>query len=291
MKVLLTGASGMVGRHFVQMCAGEHELVTLGRYALPEAGDNVRHISHDFSVEKELPLDNLKVDAIIHLAQSRTFRNFPDDLPMTWRINTLSTLALLEYARRQSVETFILASTGGLYEQFHAPLAETSPIRRPEDLQPYFASKLAAEAACGAYRTLIRTVVTRLFFPFGAHQDGGQLFPRLVDSVQRGVPIRMGAPDGMLFNPVHAGDAASALRSLLSSDFEGVVNVAGNDLINLRSFVGLIGEAVGLSPKFETEGKAESFVADISRLTAITSLGFNPLSRAVRESIVATPLS
>jgi nucleoside-diphosphate-sugar epimerase len=101
----------------------------------------------------------------------------------------------------------------------------------------------------------------------------------------------MGAPDGMLFNPVHAGDAASALRSLLSSDFEGVVNVAGNDLINLRSFVGLIGEAVGLSPKFETEGKAESFVADISRLTAITSLGFNPLSRAVRESIVATPLS
>jgi len=289
MRILLTGSSGMIGSRLIGEFSDRHEFVTLGRRPTPVAGGSIRHVFHDFSATTkplDLPTDD-RFDAIVHLAQARRFRDFPDAITETFLVNSLSTLSLLEYGRLTGVDTFVLASTGGLYEPSRDALTETSPIKHPCDLDPYFGSKLAAEAMCGAYSSLFRIVVPRFFFPFGPRQDPGQLFPRLVGSVKEGRPIRLGGDAGLEFNPIPAGIAADVVESMLHSEISGPVNVAGSEVIDLRAFVGYISSALGRKAVFEDVGQADRLVADVTVLGSFWSRSVYSLEEAVREATVS----
>lgn len=288
MRILVTGSSGMIGSRLISRFSERHEFVTLGRRPFTQGVGSIRHVFHDFSIQGEsLNLAGEgRFDAIVHLAQARAFRDFPRTITETFHVNSSSTLALLEYARTTGVETFVLASTGGLYEPHGDPLNEASRLKSPTFLDPYFASKLTAEAMCGSYSSLFRIVVPRFFFPFGHDQDPGQLFPRLIASVNEGRPIRIGGPSGLAFNPIPAGSAADAVEAILCANASGPVNVAGAEIVDLRTFVGFISSAIGKPAVFETSGDPDRLVADISLLKSFWSGPSMPLEHAVHDALV-----
>ena len=75
---------------------------------------------------------------------------------------------MLEYARRQEVPKFILASTSSLYGDDDSPAhSETDPTDRP--LAPYAASKKGAEAFAYSYHHLYQLDVSvlRYFTVYG----------------------------------------------------------------------------------------------------------------------------
>jgi UDP-glucose 4-epimerase len=243
MRVLVTGANGFIGRRFVETHGTDHELFGLVRTPAPDV-PGVEWIVHDL-VE---PLAGAAlpdhVDAIVHLAQSRRYREFPDGARDVFEVNTRSTLELLEYARGAGADSFIYASSGGIYGYSYERLLESDPVN---PLNFYFSSKYAAELLIANYQSLFRTIIFRFFFVYGPEQRG-MLVPSLVERVRRGDEVVVEGDPGLRVNPIYVDDAVRALESALRHPASGLFNIAGDETVTMTELVELIGEVAHQTP-------------------------------------------
>jgi nucleoside-diphosphate-sugar epimerase len=237
-RILVTGAGGFVGARLLERLQGEHELYPVVRSA-PD--DSREWIVQDLAEPLDLARLPERIDAVIHLAQSRRYREFPGGAEDMFAINVASTFHLLEYARRAGAQTFLLASTGGIYGYSYEALVETSPAN---PLNFYLTSKHVAESLVGNYQGLFRTVVFRFFFVYGPGQEG-MVVPTLLEKVRKGDQISIAGRPGQRINPIHVEDAVSVFRPALELERSDVFNVAGDEIVSIRELVGLIEEATG----------------------------------------------
>ena len=264
--ILLTGATGLLGNRVAEVSPSDCRLITIGRSPCIGLPANVEHLNLDLTdpnFGERLPT---RVDSVIHLAQSRLFREFPRGAIDVFSVNTQSTALLLDHAVKSGCKEFIYASTGGVYKP-SAVLTESSSVLGFEDMQVYQASKLAAEAMLGAYARTIRVVALRIFFMYGEGQQESMLIPRLIRSVRDSRPISLIGSEGFRLNPLYVGDAASLVWKITDSNFSGVLNVAGPQELTLKKIGELIGRRVGKAPLFETSsGVPLDFRVSLERL-------------------------
>lgn len=266
---VVTGAGGLVGRHLVPMLAEQWDVIAIAR----TEGDSMPHVRH---LVRDLSADGFtdglpdRVDAVVHLAQSRRFREFPDGAADVLAVNVTATERLARYAARAGATHFVYASSGGVYAPSTEPFVEEAPIATPAQAGWYQASKLASEALVHAYRGLFVPVVLRPFFIYGAGQQRHMLIPRLCDTVRRGDAVQLAGDDGMLISPTHATDAARCIVESLSLTEAATINVRGPDVLSLRAICELMGSALGVAPKFTNVGAAgPAYVADNRRMNAL----------------------
>jgi UDP-glucose 4-epimerase len=209
-------------------------------------------------------------DAVIYLAQSERFRDFPDGATDMFAVNTAGAAQMLEYARRSGCRTFVYASTGGVYAPRSAAVDEEAPLAPTSSLGFYAATKLAAEQLAQQYSALFDVVVLRFFFVYGRGQQSHMLVPRLIASVREGRSIQLAGNDGIRINPTHVDDAVCAVTAALDKRTRGTVNVAGPEVVSLRALAGIIGEAVGREPVFavKPDQAPRDLVADTTRMAS-----------------------
>ena len=121
MKILVTGAAGFVGRRLVPLLAsaGHHVLALIHRPLDSQVRVSFERYSVDV-LQIDLGADPLGslgggFDAVIALAQSQHFRDFPDHAEEIFAVNVSAHLKLLEWSRITGVRRFIYASSGGIY--------------------------------------------------------------------------------------------------------------------------------------------------------------------------------
>lgn len=270
MKILVTGATGFIGNHLVKKLQSEHEVfaLTRSRQTQPKSKGLVwieQNLSHPLD-HSSLPL---KIDAVIHLAQSKFYKDFPEQAHDIFSVNVVSTLNLLEYARQTGAQRFIFTSTGGVYGNSHEKkFVETDPV---SPLNFYLSSKCAAELLVSNYQQFFDTTVFRLFFVYGAGQPRTMLIPRLVHSVLSGEPIILRGYEGIQINPIYVADVVNALQRALKLTGHNLINLAGPDVLPMREICRLIGVEVGRQPIFEVlneEGPAD-LIGDVTRAQAL----------------------
>lgn len=238
MRVIVTGASGFIGRHVLERLEAEHELYPVVR----RAPDDTRPwIVQDLAQPLDLSRLPRRIDAVIHLAQSKRYREFPAGAEDVYAVNVHSTFQLLEYARTAGAQMFVLASTGGIYGYSYEALVETSPAN---PLNFYLTSKHVAESLVANYQEFLRTVMFRLFFVYGLGQEG-MLVPTLVEKVRKGDQISIAGRPGQRINPIHVSDAIEVFPAALELDRSDVFNVAGDEIVSIRELVGVIEDATG----------------------------------------------
>jgi nucleoside-diphosphate-sugar epimerase len=281
MRVLLTGASGFVGGHLAPALVNAgHEVICVvrdqARY-VPPPGATAIQVDLLEPFGGALPPS----DAAIHLAQANV--RFPDAANELFRVNSLSTQELLDYARREGAERFLFASTGSVYGFADRPFRESDP---PSSHDFYAVTKTIGEELVAAYRGFFLTGIVRLVAPYGPGQVA-RMIPRLLERVRAGEPITLNAGGRPRLNPIYIDDVVRVLVAWLELGDHAVVNVGGDEAVGVRELAELIGGTVGKDPVFETapNGPAGDIVVDTTRLKELFSPGpLVPLAEGLRRT-------
>jgi len=241
MKILVTGATGFIGSYLVRRLAAQHEVIGLARRPPPPGGPVV-WIAQDLAVGGEYRALPAQIDAVIHLAQSRFYRQFPQQAPDIFAVNVQSTFHLLEYARHAGARCFILASSGGVYGYSPRRCVETDPLH-PDGFF-YAGTKSAAEALISGYQSILHSVILRFFFVYGPGQQG-MLIPTFRQKIRNGEPIVIDGDPGLRINPIHVEDAIRAFEPALHLTHSVVINIAGEEIVSMRDLVMRIAQVLG----------------------------------------------
>jgi len=268
MKVLMTGATGFIGGHLIQTLSPNHELVCLvsdERKTRPLS--NVEWVVQD--LESPLNESNIPshIEAIIHLAQSRHYREFPEKTWDIFQVNLRSTLSLLEFGRRIGIQRFIYASSGGIYGYSYEKFMETDATN---PVNFYLTSKYCSELLIGNYHSYFDTVVFRFFFVYGPNQQS-MLVPRLIQSIQHGEPVIIFGKHGVRINPIHVRDAVKVFQPVIDNPISGIFNVAGDEVVSIKELADTMGKLIGKEPKFiyEKSHVPGDIIGDNSRMKTV----------------------
>jgi len=182
-KVLITGASGFIGREVIDHLCPDHYIYAFARRTQLETGvvahKHIEWILVDIAHESSLATicENIKkkggIDYIIHLAAYYDFDNKPH--PEFERTNVTGTRLLLEQAKKLGPKRFIFASS--LAACNFPPPGEVVNEQSPLDADfPYAVSKKKGEQMLKAYSEYFPCSSVRLAAVYGDWCEYGLLY-------------------------------------------------------------------------------------------------------------------
>jgi len=174
--LLLTGANGFVGKiltHRLQQ-AGFH-VVALSGQSTPAQSSADQHLQCDIRDAQALALAvaQAKPEFVVHLAAvSHVPTSFKNPL-LTWQTNVIGSMNLLEAVKQHAPDAFVLfPSSSEVYGAAFKTADSVDENTPPQPLNPYAASKVAAETAFREYfRQGVKGVIARPFNHIGAQQS------------------------------------------------------------------------------------------------------------------------
>lgn len=297
MNILITGAAGFVGRRLVALLArARHDVLAVVHR--PPDEEHRGFFDHPSVTISQLDLAKAdlgllggrRFDAVIALAQSQYFRDFPERADDIFAVNVAAHLKLLEWSRSRGVKRFIYASSGGIYgSSARVGVAETELLAVDSPLGFYLGSKLCAEVIFQNYRHYFETAaILRPFFIYGPGQRADMLIPRLIRAVREGISIHLQGTDGLRVNPIYVDDAAAAFAAALELRGCQVINVAGPETASLRDIGERVGRLLRRAPVFEeAPGAPSDYVANIDAARALLGAPRTFLDAGLAQAIQA----
>lgn len=275
-RILLTGATGFIGSHFVEAILKETDWDVVMLDGLTYAGNPTRLKEIDvwdqekhrtkfvwwdlkspltFSTEKEIG----EVDYVLHLAAESSVDKSIQNPYGAVMGNVIGTVNLLDWARLHPVKKFIYFSTDEVYGPIDEGTWDESARQAPGN--PYSASKAAAEDVCLAYANTYKLpiVITNTMNVIGERQHPEKYVPMVIKKVLDGEKVTIHAtPDllkaGSRFY-IHARNAFEAIKFILLETEEtikvkdpavGRFNIVGDEeLDNLtlaQKIAGIVGK-------------------------------------------------
>jgi nucleoside-diphosphate-sugar epimerase len=293
MRALVTGAAGFIGSHLSETLVSDGVAVRgvdrLSSYYDPaRKRANISTLLEDDGFEfieanlNELGPEGLleDVDTVFHLAGQPGVRvSWGREFEVYVEDNVLSTQRLLEAAREQSLDRFVLASSSSIYGD--AERFPTSESETPAPVSPYGVTKLAAEHLCQLYFKGFGVPIVRLryFTIFGPRQRPDMAFTRFIRAALEGRPIEVFGDGLQERDFTYVGDAVAATVAAASSGRLGsVYNVSGGNRATVLEVIEALEKLTGKKLSVEhlpgVVGDARRTGADTAR--ARTELGYSP---------------
>jgi nucleoside-diphosphate-sugar epimerase len=247
--VLLTGATGFVGRHApAALVARGYEVHAVARspHAVGRTTDGVRWHAGDLLATNAAAalVEAVGPTHLLHLAwyvEHGLFWHSPENLRWVG-----ATLELVRAFAEAGGGRAVLAGTCAEYAWGgEDPCREGVTPERPATL--YGASKLAVRDVVDAFArgAGLSAAWGRLFLLYGPHEAPARLVPSVTRALLAGEEARCTHGDQWR-DFLHARDAAAAFTALLDSGVEGAVNVASGEPVQIRDVVrtlaGLVNE-------------------------------------------------
>jgi UDP-glucose 4-epimerase len=250
MKVLVTGGSGFIGSNLLPVLTNrdtENSVFAVVREINKATPTNIKLISADLGhIGWTKCLPDEQFDMVIHLAQSKHYRDFPVLTDDIFKINVQATVELAQWSIKHGVKRFLFASTGNVY-------GNSNLVHREEDhCDPktmYGASKFSAEILLKPFSQFIDIVVLRFFGVYGPGQTHAML-PGIIQRFKAGKEITLAENVGVRFNPIYVDDCAEMIYRLMTtvslSAYE-VINIGGEENIDLRQVSSLMENYSGIN--------------------------------------------
>jgi nucleoside-diphosphate-sugar epimerase len=268
-RVLLTGATGFVGRHtLAALAASGHEVHALAR----TRGGEMSHVTwHEVDLLEGASevVDRVEPEILVHLAwyaEHGKFWSSPENV--RW---VEASLALLRAFVAAGGRRAVMAGTCAEYEWSREVYPEDAP-QRPVTLYGAAKHGLHTVAAAYAEQAGLSLAWGRLFFLYGPDEAPERFVPSLVRHLLAGEPAPM--TDGEQRRDfLHTADAGSAFAALADSQIAGAVNIASGTGVPLRELAEQIAGRIGASELLQIgarstpEGEPPALIADVARLS------------------------
>jgi len=232
--IIVTGASGFIGRHFANKFCNEFYMYCIGRRTQRAAAvkehENINWIRQDIAEESGVKIVFSRIkekggaDFILHLAGYYDFDN--EDHPEFERTNIKGTKYILENCLQLNLKRFIYASSLTVTE-FTKPgtiLNEESPA---DATFPYAVSKRICEEMVKNYSIHFPTSILRLAAVFSDWCEYGPLYMFLTTWFSKRWNARILAGKGDSAIPyIHVGDVNNFVNALIKDS----VNQPGHQI-------------------------------------------------------------
>lgn len=262
MKVVVTGATGHVGRALVPF--------------LEQRGHTVIGLSS----KDALPTLDGKA-ALVHLAAwhpPATASTTAEDRRKLIDVNVMGTMRVLEAAREKRVTSVVYASTFEVYGTPEmSPIAESHPTR---PLSDYGATKLAGEdhLLAYAYEEKTRVVALRMPAVYGPGEKTPRLLPNCLAKVAKGERPVIEGDGSDLRDQLYVDDAALAIALALEAESaQGIYNVADGEEHSVAEVARTAMKVAGMSGEPDVaDRKKPRLDYHMSIAKAQSELGFAP---------------
>ena len=283
-KSLVTGGCGFIGSHIVDYLAelGQEVIVVDNRSANNDqfyTTPGVEYLNADITDYSAMSAAMEDVDYVFHLAaESRLQPAIENPIDAITR-NCVGTTVMLQAAREAGVLRFVYSSTSSGYGNNPAPSIETQP---DDCLNPYSASKIAAEKFCKMYYDLygLETVSLRYFNVFGDRSPTRGQYAPVIGIFERqkaaGEPLTIVGDGSQKRDFVYVGDVARAnyLASVmpLHEHIGEVFNVGSGKNYSIKEIANEISNFHTHIPK--RSGEMETTLANIDKIKSV--IGWKP---------------
>jgi nucleoside-diphosphate-sugar epimerase len=275
-KVLVTGASGMVGRNLAAYFKLKGvEIIPTDLSGWEHSGDL---LDKGFVFNS---LASLDFDAIIHLAALTDIKKTTEDPRLCFEVNCVGTLNVLELATRKNVSRVLIASSANVFGSPKTnPVTEESPF---DPRLPYDYSKVVCEnLALSFYKSRALPVsITRSWLLFGEHDQPYRAVIRFIRACLNDEPLTLFNGGRDTTSPSHTINFAKlALLILNNGNSVGqAFNFGGERPVSIKELAEMIKALTGskspvvLAPP-RTELEKEPQVSYPSTEKAESTLGY-----------------
>lgn len=297
-KVLITGATGFIGRHLVEQGLHTGATVITNSRSPAQMCNASAHIVMDLGNRAEVlrVIRELEPAAIMHAASAGVSEKVAlVDLLRTNVIGTDNLLAAADSLPERP--TVVIAGSGYEYAAQSRPLTEDDPVF---PTSPYGISKAAAAFCAAIYAKRMPVTVLRIFNVYGPGERLPRLLPYIVENAKLGNVAELTACE-QVRDFVYVRDLASLFWRALECSPEDhrlrVLNVGSGDAAPLKDFVRILCQILqesGLNPHLDLgtrdyrSDEPMYYAANAGRMIAtLGNVVKTPLNVGLRETVGA----
>lgn len=229
MKILITGANGLLGQHLIKQLLRKNYTViatSKGDTRLPFTG-NGQYSYHQLDITDGTYVNDFihrtRPDIIVHAAAMTQVDECELNKIDCWNINVTATRFLLD-AAKETGSRFIYISTDFVFDGLHGPYDEAA---QPNPVNYYGSTKWGAEKAViesGLQSTIIRTVLV-----IGNPLTGTRhnIVTWVKQKLENGERLKM--VDDQYRTPTFIDDLVDGIMLVLEKNAQGIFHISGKD--------------------------------------------------------------
>jgi dTDP-glucose 4,6-dehydratase len=307
MRLLITGAAGFIGSHFLEFALDINSKTKMFEQiivvdSLTYASDvsyfkflqskyNFTFFQYDISDSKALINVIGTQDYIVNFAAESHVDKSLEDSSKFIKSNVLGLGNLLEISRHKEITKFIQVSTDEVYGSIDVGSWDESC--RVDPNSPYSASKAAADLIAISFNRSHKMpiMITRSSNNFGPRQNIEKFIPVVIMKILKGEKIPLYGTGENIRDWIFVEDNVLAIWEVLLGGQSGeIYNIGGkNELSNLE-MISLIGTSMSKKPNivFVDDRKAHDFRYSISTEKIENIFSFRPkfdLEEGIKKTI------
>lgn len=305
-KILITGASGLIGTFLIDMLMYQNRKKNLGMtiYAVGRSRSNAEERFGQYWNEEDFQflnqdmnqpfMQDVSVDYMIHAASNTHPNDYAKDPIGTITTNVLGTHFLLSYAKQHKIQRFMLLSSVEIYgknveripkfNESQCGYIDCNTLRAG-----YPESKRVSEALCQAYMADcdMDIVIARLSRTYGPtmKMSDSKANAQFLKNALQGEDIVLKSKGTQMFSYIYVADAVSALLTILLKGKKGeAYNIADEQSdVTLAQLAQITAACVGKSVVFDLPDAQEAkgfSTADLAVLDAakLNALGWHAVT-------------
>ena len=286
MKILITGANGLLGQHLVKLLlkATTNDVIATSksepRFIIQDS--RVHYYSLDITdgIAVNLLIEKLQPDTIIHCAALTQVDECEVNPIKAWEVNVTATRFLVDAAKKNNA-FFIFVSTDFVFDGMHGPYKEEDTVN---PVSYYGSTKVAAEKAVaesGLPFTIVRTCLLYGNILAGSRTN---IIAWVKENLEQDKKIKVVSDQWR--TPTYIEDLAKGILLAAEKKAVGIFNISGDDFLSPFQMAIATAEFLDLNASLIEKVDASVFTQAAKRPAttgfiidkAKEILGFEPIS-------------